>query len=578
MATTSVTYKSTLLGKANWLDLRETHCLLRGSTMAIIPTPNVRLLVKPSADREKGLQLLSDSGAGAMYVHLTTAGIKATPAAVLDKDSWLTAVASNSSTAEHPWDLAHQYLTAQMKAAAPDAVEYVEPDFLQAFVYMPMSFTGASDTHCEGKDFQGDWPSRPMFGWHLTDEYAQLKAARETIAAVAITQRVRIGHLDTGYSDHDSKPEFLRAELGWNFVDNIQDTHDPAVHMPGDNPGHGTGTLGILAGNRIQHGPLYPFDDFLGGAPLAEVIPIRIANSVVHFWTSGLAQGIEYAAAHGCDVVSISMGGIPTQRWADAVNNAYESGVAIFAAGGNSVGGFPTHYLVYPARFKRVTAVCGATADKTPYWRDGYDKMEGNWGPEELMGTAITAYSPNIPWSVIGCKSAVDMDGSGTSAATPQAAAAAALYIQKNYAALHAPAVQPWQRVEAVRQALFASADKTAGNVAHFGNGLLRASVVLEQQINLPNAPAPRDAVDFALVKELFGWQEMTLAQQQMIQVEAAQLTALSPNIEQLYDGADPASNALDKTTRKKVVQQLASRVEASQTMRSFLTEAQKKL
>ena len=83
--------------------------------------------------------------------------------------------------------------------------------------------------------------------------------------------------------------------------------------------------------------------------------------------------------------------------------------------------------------------------------------MQGNYGPDEKMKTALGAYTPNVPWAEIDCAKIVDMDGAGTSAATPQIAAAAALWLAehwdvvKNYS-------QPWMRIEAVRFALFAKA------------------------------------------------------------------------------------------------------------------------
>src|SRR5262249_11218290 len=205
---------------------------------------------------------------------------------------------------------------------------------------------------------------------------------------------------------------------------------------------------------------------------------IRIADSVVHFRTSAMAAGIEYAASIGCHVVSVSMGGIPSRAWAAAVNHAYEAGVAIFAAAGNRIGPLPPKTIVYPARFERVGAVCGFTASKEPYYRAGvHRKMHGCFGPESAMKTAIAAYTPNMPWAAIGCGELINPDGAGTSSATPQAAAAAALWLQK-----HAPApLELWQRVEAVRHALFQSADRSpAAGEKYFGNGLLRAKHALD--------------------------------------------------------------------------------------------------
>src|SRR5262249_34275308 len=155
-------------------------------------------------------------------------------------------------------------------------------------------------------------------------------------------QRIRVGILDTGYDPaHATLPLHLRTDLQRNFVDaDSNDATDPGRHFPGNNPGHGTATLALLAGRRVAI-PGSAFDDELGGPRFAEVAPVRIADSVIHFYTSAMAKGIEYAIEAGCQVVSISMGGLPARSWAAAVNLAYEAGVAIFAAAGNRFGPSP---------------------------------------------------------------------------------------------------------------------------------------------------------------------------------------------------------------------------------------------
>jgi hypothetical protein len=99
-----------------------------------------------------------------------------------------------------------------------------------------------------------------------------------------------------------------------------------------------------------------------------------------------------------------------------------------------------------------------------PYYGLPFGTMQGNWGPDSKMATAMAAFTPNMPWAELGCAGVVDMDGQGTSAATPQIAAAAALYLQKhakrNLRSRKLP--EPWMRVEAVRHALFVSANKLA--------------------------------------------------------------------------------------------------------------------
>ncbi len=279
----------------------------------------------------------------------------------------------------HPWDQAHRAVTDHESLGLESAPVYAEPDFVQAFPYQGPddqgleSFGSAGACVLTGPD--DFWPpyiprASFSFAWHLGPEFSGLKAARERVGEPT-GRRVRIAILDTGYDpEHVTLPEHLLTALQWNFVEDNDDARDPARHFPTNQPGHGTATLALLAGRKMRPAAFPGFSDYyLGGAPHAEIVPVRIADSVIHFGTRAMAQGIEYAIAQGCDVVSISMGGVPARSWAAAVNRAYEAGVAIFAAAGNRIGPSPPSTIVYPARFGRVVAVCGVTADRTPYYR-----------------------------------------------------------------------------------------------------------------------------------------------------------------------------------------------------------------
>src|SRR5262249_53903950 len=153
----------------------------------------------------------------------------------------------------------------------------------------------------------------------------------------------------------------------------------------------------------------------------ARIVPVRIGNSVVQVTTSSVAQGINYAAElcaaeeTRVHVMSMSMGGVASAAWADAVNKAYDAGIVYVAAAGNNfsavIFGFPTHQIVYPARFRRVIAACGVMADRRPYYGLRTGTMQGNWGPRGAMATALSAYTPNIAWARWGCSDIVRMDG-----------------------------------------------------------------------------------------------------------------------------------------------------------------------
>jgi hypothetical protein len=496
-----------------------------------------------------------------------------------ESKSWLAVPPDPASRSLHPWDEAHRAVAspATIGLETDAAPPYAEPDFVQRFPYRGPDDTGleslAEAAPCRYSGPDGDWPPAE-FAWHLGDEFSGLRTARNLIGDPA-GRRVRVAHLDTGYDPgHVTRPLRLLTEVQHNFAGGEpNDATDPGRHFPLNNPGHGTATLALLAGNRVQS-PDKAFDDFLGGAPYADVVPVRIADSVIHFYTSAMAAGIEYAIEAGCDVVSISMGGVPARAWAAAVNRAYEAGVAVFAAAGNRIGPSLPRWIVYPARFKRVVAVCGATADKTPYYKAGlHRKMHGCFGPPAKMPTALAAYTPNVPWAAMGCQQLICHDGGGTSSSTPQAAAAAALWLQRTSLP---EGIEPWQKVEAVRHALFSSADKSRPEgEAYFGQGLLRAGRALDVPFRADLPKTTPDSVSFPWLR-LVGVLEaipVPAGRELMYEVEALQIYEQSPNIQQVAGGADPLADRLDDVTRKRLVDALRQSPLASQALRDHLTE-----
>ena len=450
-----------------------------------------RLLVKmrPSntlkaAESRANLRPLYD----AQQATPTTFGIDSTP-------QWF--LADLPDGAETPWDLAHARLAEQLGVSESDVI-FAEPDIVHN-VYQDANEVAADRPFAAGDGCQADPQDGTRgkvlgpneFAWHLGDDYTQLGKARD---AVEFTNpRTRIAHLDTGYyHQHDTTPENVLRSLERNFVEGDADpssAEDPDNRvLLIDNSGHGTGTIGILAGKAATAGGIP-----LGGAPGAEVLPLRISDRVVLIRTSALAQALDYAVEQRCDVVTMSMGGVPSRAWGEAVDKAYEAGMCICAAAGNHIGNTPPRVLVYPARYNRVIAVCGVMADGTPYTGLTGNALQGSFGPDSAMKAAIAAYTPNIPWPRFMCGDVIRLNGEGTSAATPQVAAAAALWLEKYKNEL----ARNWQRVEAVRNALFSSA-KMKSDKEHFGNGVLQARAALNVKpvFGLPKSD-PSDASFF---------------------------------------------------------------------------------
>ncbi len=471
------------------------------------------------------------------------------------------------------WDFAYHAIGERLGFSASDSPAFVEPDVLHRWEYQnptPLqgsdaAFQATPSELCKFEDQTTHDGATPIaqegFAWFLQDQYSQLGAARDLVGEGR--RRVRIAHLDTGYDpQHVTLPAHLNTELQRNFVDgeDVDNAADPAKRGFLRDPGHGTGTLSILAGNVLndvrQAGPFG--GQALGGAPKAEIVPLRVASSVVHFYTSAVARAFDYVTNLGCDVVSMSMGGVASAAWTEAINRAYEAGVVIVCAAGNNFRGLPTRFIVYPARYKRVLAACGVMADGRPYNRLPFRIMQGNWGPRKKMRTALSAYTPNMPWAELGCSKLVAMNGAGTSSATPQIAAAAALWLMH-----HDPQYdQPWMRVEAVRKALFDSAGPTE-HPRRLGRGVLRAADALEiQPANAAELEQTRkDSARFAILRVLTGLGASRSVRASMLELEAAQLVQHSMLAEKIMADHNIDPDARRSQIPAKVQQELADAI-----------------
>lgn len=498
-------------------------------------------------------------------------------------DWWLASPSARLIASSNPWDEAYAaerrlyqalYLTRRGRAEI-----YIEPNTESRVPIEPAA----------AGPLPPSWPNGDRFAWHLEDQYSELARAREEASTNGCTPRITL--LDTGiWPAHSSTPRGLQSALQYNFFDGAQrgwhNVTDPGTSSAVmKNPTHGTGTIGLLAGGRVfaNENP-DGFSADLGGAPDAQIVPVRISDSVVHFWSKEMAEGLQYAAhlpdagsGKFCDVVSISAGGLPSRAWATAVNQAYERGIVIVAASGDNFAQLPTHFSVYPSRFSRVVIATGAMADYTPYLapKDHAGSLQGNYGPASVMKRAIAAYTPNVPWPKWGTRHEYNLNGAGTSAATPQIAAAFALWLQTHAIQDHLTPGPDW--VEASMQAIFSTADRgktdSRTNATYFGNGQLKANQALKLTSSGPFKPQAPAEVRFPFWRILFGLSEPDAmsARDKMLELEALQIAMQSPRLVAYTDdlAALRQPTAQDKST---FIAELLAEKNLSNSLRLYLS------
>lgn len=486
-------------------------------------------------------------------------------------------VPTQSRNGRNPWDEAYELLA---NLEDPADVAFIEPNISYP-VYAPESDnqnergpTEFLDTYPAPNEENSDVP----FIWQLDDRHSQLRSAFHELCGTDdfdpnnADLYPRVAHIDTGvYLNHPSLPANFNENLSRTFdgkrrLKSIEDE----VGERAEEQGHGHGTVSILAGEKVMHTlPNAPFKGYYGAFPFAEVVSLKISPTVVLVKGKQFARAIDYIIKDlKADVVTMSMGGAPSRTMVKAINKAYEAGIVVVCAAGNSwtqsIKRASPKRMVYPGRFNRTIGVTGATVEKTPYliaaqmFKDGdLDRAPGSpyqqtcYGPAEDMGSVIAAFSPNGQWAsmeVVNGQRVYSYDGTGggTSMATPQVAAAAALFIHKYRKELdQASRGAPWKKAEIVRQALFQSADKSYTEFQHvFGNGLLRAKDALHVDFNGIAAnvsKAEKDRINWLpfddtialLIEERSQGVHEARIYKEMIQTEVFQLRATQPEFEE---------------------------------------------
>jgi serine protease len=179
-----------------------------------------------------------------------------------------------------------------------------------------------------------------------------------------------------------------------------------------DDEGHGTHVTGTIAA-RTNNGI-----GVAGIAPDVSIMPLKVLDSTGSGSFSDVADAVDYAAAHGANIVNLSLGGsldASTAAFVGGVMDAARAaGVLVVAAAGNAGNSTP----FYPAAVPSVVSV-SATDDAASSATRDLPASYSDFGPT----IDIAAPGTNILSTTAGGYQI----WSGTSMATPHVSAIAAL-------------------------------------------------------------------------------------------------------------------------------------------------------
>ncbi|WP_428156264.1 S8 family peptidase [Brevundimonas sp.] len=163
---------------------------------------------------------------------------------------------------------------------------------------------------------------------------------------------VLVAQPDTGVTANaELEAGSIAPDGGWDVIEDRVGATDPLIK---GNPGHGTAT-GSCVISRTR-------GKVEGSAPAATLYPIRAITSVVIHKAGPVARAIERAILVKAQVVTMSLGGVPSRAVRAAIRRARSEGIIVLAAAGNCV-----KLVVWPARYPECIAVAGCNIYGMPW-------------------------------------------------------------------------------------------------------------------------------------------------------------------------------------------------------------------
>lgn len=290
------------------------------------------------------------------------------------------------------------------KLKAMDEVEFAEPNYLVYTMALPYDadiYTRDATTYMSEPLHSQQWGMEAIGLPQLWNK--NKKSSKRPVIAILDTG-VDIEHPDlaaniwtntaesNGISGQDDDANGFKDDIhGWDFINNTT--------VKNDFNGHGTHCAGIAAAVGNNH------IGITGANPDALIMPVTVMQSTGTGDIATIVKGIDYAAANGADVISMSIGGYSySQAEEQALGRAYANAV-IVAAAGNDFKCIKPHFCsinkssqngpMFPAAFTFVLGVeasadaVGNLAGFSNYDEDG--PIYSTFGEDKLYNYELRA-------------------------------------------------------------------------------------------------------------------------------------------------------------------------------------------
>lgn len=345
------------------------------------------------------------------------------------------------------------------------AVEYAEPDLIVTAAAVDPNdpfFPSQYALKNTSQPFTNNNPDSPItVDGGLADADVDAVEAWDTATGIDSTgKRIPVAVLDSGV---DGNHEDISSQVvkRANFSGSATKRNDVVAE---DYYGHGTHVAGIVAATA---------NNGLGVAgvcPNCTIMAGKVLSDSGMGTSSGLANGINWAATNGAKVINMSLVVGASQTLQTAVDNAWKADVVLVAAAGNS----GSTGMMYPAAYPTVIAV-GATDNND---NKASFSTHGSWVDVGAPGVSVYSTFPNHRFT-IGRQNnrAMNYDiGSGTSMAAPIVAGVAGLAWSAH--------LNPSNTL--VRSEVESSGEKKADLQRFWTNGRVNAALAVTAEVPVP--------------------------------------------------------------------------------------------